>query len=104
MNKIIINFFRIIFGFFPNISAILVNEDHKQRKYTLNDWVIEDIRKVVFPEGRECFDPADENLMNKWNETYWLSRDFLKLLTVDELKRLRNWMEERERKRGEFHA
>ncbi|MEH7440478.1 hypothetical protein V7182_23810 [Neobacillus drentensis] len=85
---------------FPNNPALSMYKDHKKRKYTLNDWNIEDIRKVVFPEGREYFDPADEHLMTKWNETNWLSRDFLNLLTVEELKKLEVWLEERERKRG----
>lgn len=72
-----------------------VYDDHRSRKYTLEDWTIEDIRKVIFPEGRECFDPADEDLMNKWNETNWLSRDLLRLLSVYELRTLHDWMEER---------
>jgi len=79
-----------------DVSAVpSIYEEQKQRKYTLDDWAIEDIRKVVFPEGRDCFDPDDEALMDKWNDTYWLSRDFLKLLSVEELSALRDWMEKR---------
>lgn len=89
---------------FPNNPALSIYEDCKKRKYTLADWSIEDIRKVVFPEGREYFNPADESLMNKWNETNWLCRDLLKLLTVEELKRLEVWSEEREPKRGLTNA
>jgi hypothetical protein len=92
---------RDITGLFPNHPTL--SEDHKQRKYTLSDWSIEDLRKVVFPEGRECFEPADEHLM-KWNETNWLSQDLLKLFSVEELKVLRDWLEERERNRGLINA
>jgi hypothetical protein len=42
--------------------------------------------------------------MNKWNEKNWLSRDFLSLLSVEELKKLKVWLEERERKRGLTNA
>lgn len=79
-------------------------EQHKHRKYSLDDWAIEDIRKVVFPEGRECFDPADKDLMDKWNNTGWLSREFLKLLSVEELRTLRNWMEKRKLEEVKFKA
>jgi hypothetical protein len=93
---------RDITGLFPNHQAL--SEEHQNRNYTLSDWSIEDIRKVVFPEGRECFDSADESLMEKWNDTNWLDKDLLKLFSVEELKVLRDWLEERDRKRGLTNA
>lgn len=70
------------------------------RKYTLDDWTIEDIRSIVFPEGRDVFDSNNQKLWNKWNETDWLTRSFLKLFSIDESKRLRDWMMKEKRKRG----
>lgn len=91
-------------GLYPNNPINSVLEEHKRRKYTLDDWSIEDIRKLVFPKDRECFDPTDQKLIDKWNDTNWLSRDFLKLLSVEELRRLHDWMENQKAKRGLNHA
>lgn len=93
-----------IVGMLPERPLLKVNNEHQKRRYTLDDWTTEDIRKVIFPEGRECFDPADESLMNKWNETNWLSRDLLHLLSVMELRTLRDWLEKREKERGLANA
>lgn len=70
-------------------------------KYTIKDWTIEDIRNVIFPEGREYFDPDDEVLRQKWDDTYWKKCEYLSLLTTDELKTLEKWMEQKE---GISHA
>jgi hypothetical protein len=61
---------------------------------------VQELRRVVFPEGREYFDPTDEQLMNQWNETYWVRRVFVNLLTVDGLRLLRDWTEVRKQKSG----
>lgn len=65
-------------------------------KYRSTDWTEEDIRKVIFPERREFFDPDNEGLRQKWNETDWTNSEYLSLLTVPELKKLEVWLEQKE--------
>lgn len=73
----------------------------KSYKYSLEDWTDEELRAAVFPEGRDFFDPTDEGLIKKWDQTNWLHAGFLKRLSVPELKALEYWLEQREKQRGE---
>jgi hypothetical protein len=79
-------------------------QDSYQFKYSFKDWTIEDIRKIVFPTGREFFNPVDEKLIQKWNATDWTNNEYLSFLTVEELKRLEAWLEEHEQKKGLINA
>jgi hypothetical protein len=86
-----------------DIHSIRTIQEQKQRKYSLADWEMEDIKKVVFPVGRDCFDPADKELINKWNDTNWLTRDLLKLLSDEEKKILDSWVKKEIKERGLVH-
>jgi hypothetical protein len=83
-------------GLYLNNPINSVLEDHKQRKYSLDDWAIDDIRKVIFPKGREYFDPTNEHLIDKWEMTDWGKNEYLTLLTVPELQALESWLERKE--------
>lgn len=75
-------------------------EQPKVYKFTLDDWTPDDMRKVAFPEGRGCFDPEDETLLNRWKDTKWLTRDFIKLLTKEEQEKLSAWINREIKERG----